>query len=457
MKILLVQSHLGRVKYYPPVFPIGLAYIATSLPNHDVKIFDMNFWEHEESLDRLQNELEKFQPDVAGISLRNIDTTQRFDLYLHYKTIPAAAGVIKAFNSKIKLIIGGPGFSLFPQELMERIPECDYGVYMEGEETIAELVDHLNSPETIKGVYYRQDGKVHFTGERRPPDFGALPIPRRDIGVIDIKPYIEEGPHYNIGLQAKRGCALDCGYCSYPFLAGNKLRLRSAEHVVNEIEYLTGLGVDKFTFVDNVFNVPESHAEDICREIIRRGLKLDWSAWMEMKRTTEDLVRLMKQAGCTGIGFSPDGATDRALSALNKGITVADIENSIRIIRNVKGVNVGYNFFCMYPGMGLWDLLKTVYYYFKIPLMLLGKGSTFMGWVRIEPHTDLYRLALNEGYLDRNKNMLPYTERELADLFYFKKSYQWIDRCIIGFSQFMENTVKPLARILLKRGKKPAN
>lgn len=454
MKILLIQSHLGRIKYFPPVYPIGLAYIATAIKAHEVKIFDMNFWEFEESLDRMNKAIENFKPDVVGVSIRNIDTTQRFDLFLHFKTIPETAKLIKKHDPEIKLIFGGSGFSLFPREIMERVPEIDYGVYMEGEDTIQELLDNLDSPGKVKGLYYRENRAIQYTGHRSPPDFSALPVPRRDSDLIDIEEYIDDGPIYNIGIQSKRGCVLECGYCNYPFLSGKKLRLRTPEHVVDEIEYLMNMGVKKFVFLDNVFNVPVSHAEQICEEIIRRNLKPDWNAWMEMKRTSEKLVRLMRDAGCRGVGFSPDGATDKTLGALRKGITVADIEKTIDIIRKVKGVRAGYNFFCMYPGMGFFDLVKTIYYYFKIPLVLFGRGSTFMGWVRIEPHTDLYKLSLDEGYITPETNLLPEDEKEMAELFYYKKWYKLIDYSIIYFSQFMENKLKPFAKGILRREKR---
>ena len=69
-----------------------------------------------------------------------------------------------------------------------------------------------------------------------------------------------------IGIETKRGCALKCVYCIYGFLNGRKYRFRSPEKIVDEIEALRKVhGIDSFTFVDSVFNVPQKHAEEICR------------------------------------------------------------------------------------------------------------------------------------------------------------------------------------------------
>jgi len=450
MRVLLIQSHLGRIKVRPPLFPLGLCYLATSLTKHQVKILDLNLWQFEHSLKTLKKELCEFNPDVTGISIRNIDTTQRFDIFYNFKTIRPTALLIKKVKPNVKQLVGGAGYSLFAKEIMERVPEFDFSIYLEGEESTPELLDHLDSPENVKGIFIRKHDRVHFTGERELIDFAGLPSPRRDSALIDIEQYIADTPHYNIGIQSKRGCIMNCGYCSYPFLTGRKLRLRSPRQIVDEIEYLIGLGVRKFSFVDNVFNIPQTHAGEICREILQRGLDVDWSAWFEIKNTTEGLLRLAQRAGCRGVGFSPDGATDQTLATLKKGITEEDIGTSINIIRKIKGLRAGYNFFCMYPGMRLGDMLKTLIFYLKIPLLLPGRGGTFMGWVRIEPHTDLYRLVLEEGFLKEDVDLLPRDEKRLKNLFYCKSSYLCFDLLIICLTRLMENILKPFIKFLLR-------
>ena len=449
MNVLLIQSHLGRRKH-APIFPIGLSYIATALSGkQNVKILDLNMWEMPAAFENMEKEILNFVPDVIGISIRNIDSTARTDIFYHFKTIKPTVELIKKIRPDVKLIVGGAGFSLFAQKIMERVPEFDFGIYLEGEDSIRELLDNLDAPESVKGIFIRKDGSVKFTGSREPVDFAKLPAPKRDKNFIDINNYT--GPtEAKVGLQSKRGCILKCAYCNYPFLTGNKLRLRPAKDVVDEIEYLGSFGIRQFCFVDNIFNIPKSHAKEICEEIIRRGLKVEWSAWYEVKNATEDLIRLAKEAGCIHFGFSPDALTNKALSYLNKGITTEDIMNNISIFRKIDKTRVGYNFFLMLPGMNLIDVIRTAFMFIKVPILLFGKGGAGLGWIRIEPHTGIHRLAIEEGIVKEDTELFPEDENELKNLFYAKPIYRFLDLSIINFIKFFDGYLKPALKLLIK-------
>ena len=450
MKVLLIQSHLGRIKSFPPLFPIGICYIATALQGkHKVKILDLNLRELPQAYEELEKEIVAFAPDVAGISIRDIDTTSRADIFFNFKTIRPTAQLIKKANSNVKLLAGGAGFSIFAQKIMERIPEFDYGVFLEGEESVSELLENLGSPEKVKGIFYRKNGTVTFTGLREFPDFSKVPIPVREPNLIDINQYI--GPmENNIGIQSKRGCMLNCIYCGYPFLSGRRLRLRMPQSVADEIEYLMKLGVRKFTFVDNIFNIPPAHAKGICEEIIKRGLDIEWSAWFEIKNATKELILLAKKAGCKHFGFSPDGSTNKALSVLKKDITEEDIGKNLEIIKKTDGIRAGYNFFLTLPNTGLRDMIKTLILYFKIPIFLFGRGSVYISWVRIEPHTEIHKIAIEEGSISKDTDLLPAEQSELPKLFYTNPSYRYFEYSVLYLIKFMEQVVKPFGKFILR-------
>jgi len=449
-----MQAHLGRTGKEAPIFPLGLMYLAAALDTrHEVKILDLNLWEHDRAFAMLQKHINDYKPDIAGLSIRNIDTTQRADRFFYFKTVRPTARLIKDTKPDTVVVFGGPGFSAFAHTIMERVPECDFGVFLEGEESTSELLDNLEAPERVRGIYFRRNGAVMFTGERPPPDFSSLPMPLRGPEIIDIKRY-DDPNGSNIGIQSKRGCMLTCAYCNYPFLTGGRVRLRPPEKVVDEIEYLTSLGIKKFSFVDNVFNVPQSHAREICREIIRRRLDVQWNAWYEIKNTTRELVDLAQQAGCVHFGFSPDGATDRMLARLSKQITEKDIDRTVRIISRAHGARAGYNFFLL-PGMSLRDLAKTLWFFVKIPLALRGRGRVFgLGWVRIMPHTRMLRAALREGIIREDEQLLPHNEKDLNRLFYCKRSALFFDYSIIYAFGCIEHYLKPLVKAVLGRNRK---
>ena len=123
MNILLVQSYLGGTE--PAVFPLGLSCLAATIRGHNLKIFDPNILpsHHQE----FANLLRKFSPDVVGISLRNIDSTNKKRVVFYYKYFKEMINVIS--DNRIKIIVGGPGFSMFAIKIMHDEPRIDYGVF----------------------------------------------------------------------------------------------------------------------------------------------------------------------------------------------------------------------------------------------------------------------------------------------------------------------------------------
>ncbi|MBI5789567.1 MAG: cobalamin B12-binding domain-containing protein [Candidatus Schekmanbacteria bacterium] len=450
MRVLLVQQDTGRRVIRYPLFPIGLTYIATALKNHQVKIFDPNVYDYPECFKELENEARNFQPDIVGISIRNIDTANRKDPFVNFKTVKPTIQAVKRVNPNIAIMAGGTGFSIYANEIMEYLPEIDYGIYLEGEETAVDLLANLNAPERVKSIFYRKNGQVIFTGRRDLPDFSDFPITRKDPEVIDMAKYI--GPLHNIiGVQSKRGCVFNCTYCSYLFLNERKLRLRNPGSVVDEIvELVDKYGVKGFTFVDSVFNIPEEHARGICHEMIKRNVNVEWGTWLTPIKLSKDFLLLLREAGCRHIGFSTDAVTDKGLRSLKKGYAVREIEESMRIARQVKGMAVGFNFFCAYPDMDLKAAVKTVTTFFKIPLLFPGRGGVGLNWIRLEPHTEIFSTAVKEGVIAKDANFLPENEDELLKLFYVP-SHQRHFTLVFDFVLFMtESVMKPLAIFLFR-------
>lgn len=440
MKVLLIQSYLGRKE--PPVYPLGLAYIATFLNNHIVRIFDPNI--ASDPWDMLRKELSDFSPDIIGVSLRNIDNQQRIKTFYYYKTFQKMIQFVKKCQPHIPLVVGGAGFSMFAQKIMERNAMLDFGVHLEGEESFPELLSSLEKPEKVRGIFYRKNGDVHFTGPRGLPDFGNFPMPIKNL--IDITKYLTDME--TIGTQTKRGCPLKCSYCNYPFLNGNTVRIRSPKNVVDEIESLMQLGVDRLMFADGVFNIPLSNAINICNEIIRRGIKIKWSAWLDLNHATEEFLVQAKKAGCISVTFSPDAISKNALKEIRKGFTEADIHKNLELFINnkeLKELKVSYHLFVNPPGETFLGFIKTILFYLKTKFLLKGRGGAFLGWIRIEPETRVYETALREKLLCPDTDLLPENKEELSRLFYSKPYIRSFDFIVISLLKIVDS----IKRLLL--------
>jgi len=423
MRLLLVQTYLGRKE--KPVFPLGLAYLAARCREHEVHVLDQNV--EKDPWEALRARIASIKPEVIGFSLRNIDTTQFRDPYVYHPAFSRAVCLAKENAPEAAIILGGPGFSMFPEQLMKLFPQVDFGIYLEAEEILPSLLKDLKRTPPVRGVYYRTNGadSFSFSGAAGLPDFSLLPNPRRDL--FDMDSYL--GQADTIGIQSKRGCGVRCAYCSYPYLNGGKARSRSPQAVVAELQELVEkYGVRTVMFVDPVFNMPAEHAEEICREILRTGLRVTWSAWFNERYLSEELVRLAVKAGCCDFSFSPDGLCETSLRMLRKDITVADIRRVWRITRTVPEMNVSYNFFLNPPGQTITGFLRTLGFVIRAKLVLRKRlRGVLLGAVRVEPYTEIHRLAVKEGMLKADDDLWAQTSEELGHLFYGNAKTRYLD------------------------------
>jgi putative variant cofactor biosynthesis B12-binding/radical SAM domain protein 1 len=397
MRVLLVQAFTALDMEL--VYPLGLAYLAAHLDGHEVAIFDVNL-HRGDPYGALDAQVRAFAPEVVGVSLRNMKVGMP---HLHtddFEPQQRAIRCIKQAAPDARILAGGTAFGLYAEIMMARLPEIDLGVWGEAEHRLPKLLADLDHPERVRGVYYRRDGEVRYTGQPPGEDWATLRRPRRDL--VPHAPYAASSP-VSIGVQAKRGCALSCIHCSDTFLAGNRVRARAPEDVVDEIEELVrDHGVRRFFFCDQIFNIPVSHAIAICEAIVRRGLEVTWSAWFNEHRNTlpDELLVALKRAGCHRLSFSPDHVDDRMLKALDKNFRREDLLYTVQAAKR-HDMEVEYSFFLNSPGEDLRSLTSILGFLAHARWELGPRLRPFtlllMQPIRIYPHTRLHRMAVEQG------------------------------------------------------------
>lgn len=402
MRVLLVQAFTALDMEL--VYPLGLAYLAAHLDDHEVRIFDVNL-HRAAPFPALEAELRAFRPDVVGISLRNMKVGMP---HLHtddFQPQQQTIQLVKKVLPNVKIVAGGTAFSLYSEIMMERLPEVDLGVWGEAEHRFPALLAALDHPEKVKGVYYRRDGNVLYTG--RPPgeEWKNLKHPRRDL--VPHAPYLASS-FVSVGVQAKRGCSLHCIHCSDTFLLGHRVRVRDPKDTVDEIEDLVkNHGVKQLFFCDQIFNIPPGHAIAICQEIVARNLDIRWSAWFNEHRNTlpDELMIWLKRAGCGLLSFSPDHVDDRMLKNLDKNFRHEDMLHTVQVAKK-HGMDVEYSFFLNSPGEDLRSLFAILKFLAHARLELGPQLRLFtllmMQPIRIYPHTRLFELAKETGLVDKD-------------------------------------------------------
>jgi len=309
--------------------PIGVLYVMAATPErHERELWDLLFQPDPEAF--LRDRLAAFRPDVVAFGMRNIqqaDYSGTSDNLRYYASLMAT---IRA-HGDATVVMGGSGFSVMPRELMAEL-RPDFGLPGEGEEALPALLDALErdgSLDAIPGLLRFEDGAV-VANPRAPGflDMNALRAPDRT--VLDARYYEEFGID---SLQTKRGCPLLCDYCTYPTIEGRIGRRREPGLVADEMARirLDHPDVRHVFVVDSVFNLPPSHAKDVCRALIAQGNTVPWTCYANPLRFDEELGGLMRAAGCVGMEVGADSGCDEILLALRKGFDT-------RAIRKLRGI-----------------------------------------------------------------------------------------------------------------------
>jgi radical SAM superfamily enzyme YgiQ (UPF0313 family) len=390
MKVLLVSANRERTPY--PVFPLGLAYLASPLAaaGHQLAMLDLCFTTDPEAA--VAEILAGFPADVMVISIRNIDNVT-FPLTRSY--LSGIRNIIDPCRGRVPVIIGGSGFSLMPVEILTAL-DADYGVAGEGEEVLPRLLECIGngvSPAHLAGVVCR--GESEFIAPRLLERIGAP-----DRSLFAVERYHREGGMANV--QSKRGCPFSCCYCTYPLIEGNRVRLRPIDDIIAELrELVEKYGVSYIYFVDDIFNYPPDFAERLCSAIIDVRLRLNWSAFINPAFMTPSLLEVMQKAGCDAMEFGTDSGSPVMLKNLGKSFTVDAIRGSSRLCRE-SGMDFAH--YLLFGGPG--ENRDTVLESFTLMDELCPTAVIAMTGIRIYPGTAIYRQALADGVISPGTPML---------------------------------------------------
>jgi radical SAM superfamily enzyme YgiQ (UPF0313 family) len=356
VKIAFVSGN--QEKLPAAVIPIGLLYIMASTPDrHEKVLVDLCF--DDDPHVALRDKLATIQPDLVALSMRNIqnnDYSGLSDNLAYYAALIESARA--AWSAPI--VLGGSGFSVMPRELMERL-KPDFGVSGEGENAFPQLVAALeNGGEGLDsiGALFRWNDDVLLANPRPPEFLNMTELPFPDRTLVDRLYFDEWGID---SVQTKRGCPLRCDYCTYPIIEGRKGRVRTPESVVDEMFAALDSqpAINHFFIVDSVFNLPKSHAKNVCRELIRRDWQTSWTCYANPLGFDKEFAQLAYEARCTGMEIGSDSGCNHVLERLRKGFTVDHIRRLHDICKDA-GVPDCHTFILGTEGETMEDVRQTI-------------------------------------------------------------------------------------------------
>ena len=383
MRVALVNTN--RMK--PPIAPIGLEYVAEALgaAGHRVEVLDL-CWA-DDWPPAVVDFLDRAKFNLVGVTLRNTDDCAYTSRECFLGEFANMVNAIRK-QTDAPIVLGGVGFSVTPEQVLG-LCQADAGVWGGGEFTFVEMANRMEGKRgwlDLPNLVWRRDGEW-YRNPSSTPSPGDLPPMGRDW--FDNRRYFREGGQ--AGIETKRGCPYSCIYCADPIAKGREVYARPPKAVVDELENLLRQGVDHIHTCDSEFNLPEEHALEVCREIIRRNLggRLRWYAYCAPVPFSPELATLMRRAGCVGINFGVDNGDQQMLRRLRRGFTPDDILNVARLCREA-GLVVMFDLLLGSPGESKESITRTID-------LMRRAGPDRVGvafGVRVYPGTDLAKLMV---------------------------------------------------------------
>jgi len=325
------MKHFGAVSE-----PLGLAYIAGYLEFQKIPVRIIDSQAEGLSMADVVASILSGNESIIGITM-----------------LTPAFGVVKNLCKQIKhkcpdrrIVLGGAHGTVLPERTLEEIPEADIVCIGEGEVTLSEIArlrdDTLLSG--INGICFRSENKLIRTAPRPPvQDLDQIPPPARHLLPMEkyhLTASRVSGSGYCPTILVARGCPFSCTFCSRTF--GRSFRTHSIDRILSEIRSLINTyRISQLNIEADTLTVNKKFIKALCNGLIQSGIsrQIRWTCESRVDTVDEEILILMRQAGCWQISYGVETGSQRLLDSINKSITLKQIENVFRTTKQV-GISI---------------------------------------------------------------------------------------------------------------------
>jgi len=366
----------------PPLSIMSLSAILKK-KGHKVYVKDGFFTKKKDILEFMK----RYSVDVVGVSCVSYNFGRAKEIFKEIK---------KEFP-KVVTIIGGAHPNAVKEKCLKESKHIDVVVYGDGEYTMLDILDRLKKKENLrglKGTGVREGGKI-IKNPPRPFIKNLDDLPFLDRECIDIKNYQPTAFFYKklpwTAMFGSRGCPYKCIFCH----SSKQVRFRSPKNIVDEIEFIIKkYGIKDITFYDENFVLNKGWVIDICNEILRRKIKVIWCANARVDCVDEEMLKLMKKAGCWRLLWGIESGVQKNLDRLKKEFTIEKVRKTINLTRKV-GIESYGMFIFGTPEETYQEALKTIEFSCNLNLDYANYNA-----IDLFPGTKLYEEVKNEpGFL----------------------------------------------------------
>jgi anaerobic magnesium-protoporphyrin IX monomethyl ester cyclase len=314
---------------------------------------------------------------------------------LLYKSAMKLITIAKEVQPTAVTMLGGSHGTFWDENALNEYPALDIVVRREGEQTLIEILEKLESQSSLSnvlGITYR-DGEKTVRNEDRPfiEDLDALPFPAHHLLPLEK---LKHNGKLLVPLVSSRGCVFWCDFCSTVRMFGRGYRMRSPKNVVDEMQYVhEKLGVDQVTFYDDAFSVDRNRVVKICEELHSRKLKIMWDCGTRVDMVDRELMQIMKDAGCIAVWLGVESGSEAMLGAMNKSIKLDQTRKAYKTAQKVGLITIA-NVVLGFPGETEQTAKETVQF-----LKQLNPDDVGFYIATPYPGTPMYEQVIKNGWL----------------------------------------------------------
>lgn len=387
-------------------FHLGIAYIAALLRSKglEVKILDsyaedrmqlrsssdQHWHEYGMSDEDIVRAIGDYAPDMIGMTIP-------FSCQ-HYLAMQIAR-CIKAQFPQLILVVGGNHVTAVPQDIDRSV--IDYLILGEGEYALLSLIQSLNNGQAVdERVGIMQHDSQECIHSKHIDDLDALPFPALDL--LPLEKLWKTGRRW-INMVATRGCVYSCNFCSIHTIMGHRIRRRSVENVIAEIEHWKRLyKIQEIYFEDDNLTANKKWAKQLFSEIARRKFNIRFYARNGIRADSIDkeLLVLMKAAGFQDFMIAPESGSQETLDTIiGKKMKLEDCTRAVKLAHEV---NLGVNLFFVigFPGE-TWQQIDATISYARY-LKSLGANGVWISMASPYPGTRLFQQCMENDFIPKD-------------------------------------------------------
>ena len=400
-----------------PLPPIGIGMLASILEKnkYQVEILDclVRGWDQEEETqankdivrvgltnDQIEEYIKEFKPDVVGVSCM---------FSVQHKIYPQIFAAIKSANPNIITLAGGAHVTVCSKEVLED-PNCDFVISGEGEESIVDFLEAMQgrkSFESVDGLGWEKGSSDYVLNPKLKwiEDLDSLPYPAYHL--IGLEQYFGLESSHGIRhdkeyapIVTSRGCPAKCTFCSANKMFGYKFRTRSAQNVLDELWFLKkNYGIKEIMFEDDNVTASRKHATELFQMMIDQKINLRWDTpnGVGMWTLTDDIIDLMKEAGCIKINFPIESGDQEILKNIIK--KPLDLKRTKNLFKRCRDIGLDYGTFLVVgmPGEKIEDIWTSFKFCAEV-----GSYSPHTSVATPYPGTELYEQCKENDYFSRD-------------------------------------------------------